>query len=415
MHFGLDAKTVKWRGIARGFAEEVVRPVSAELDARTDPAESWSWEIVDEASRRGLRQAPVSAAFGGDETGFLTDVVMLEEIAAADVGAAVVLAQHWKFLQMIKDLASEEQQQRWLSRIADNPRALLAAALTEPHAASDTFLPYLAPGAGMTSRAERRNGGYVINGMKHFISNANRADVVITFVRTDPDGPVNTSVSAFLVGTETEGLRIGRVHDKTGERLANNAEIFYSDVQVPIEDRLGEEGAALGNVARLLRGSNAYAAACALGVARECYERSVRFCRERVQGGRPIIEHENIGAYLADIYLDVDVARTYIYRAAWQALSADTFDNKLGITPKLVASELAFDAARKTMELWGGRGVMKENGIEKLLRDAAIWLHSDGTNIIMRAKLANQLRAGPDGPALWDDQIPTDERTGALA
>src|SRR5690606_1107717 len=131
----------------------------------------------------------------------------------------------------------------------------------------------------------------------------------------DPDGPIPSSVSAFLVASDTPGLSIGRVHDKTGERLANNAEIFYRDVFVPEADRLGEEGAAMTNVAKLLRGSNAYAAACALGVARECYDRTVRFCRERVQGGRPIIEHENVAAYLADMYLDVDVSRTYIYRA----------------------------------------------------------------------------------------------------
>jgi alkylation response protein AidB-like acyl-CoA dehydrogenase len=385
-----------------------VRPVSAELDARQDPAESWSWGVVEEASRRGLRQAPAPPEYGGDDTTFLTDVVMPEEIAAADVGAAVVLAQHWKFLQMIKELATPDQLDRWMRRIAENPRALLAAAFTEPDAASDNFLPYTAPGGGMQSRAERCDGGYVLNGMKHFISNANRADVIISFLRTDPSGPIPSSVSAFLVASDTPGLAIGRVHDKTGERLANNAEVFYRAVFIPEGDRLGDEGAAMTNVAKLLRGSNAYAAACALGVARECYDRTVRFCRQRVQGGKPIVEHENIAAYLADMYLDVDVSRTYVYRAAWQAIESGTFDNKLGITPKLVVSERTFDTARRAMELWGGRGVMKENGIEKLMRDAAIWLHSDGTNILMRMKLANQLRAGEDGFALWD-QIPVEE------
>lgn len=407
----LDAKTVRWRQVARDFADEVVRPVAAQLDARTDPADSWSWEIVEEASRRGLRQAPAAPEHGGDDTNFLTDVVMLEEIAAADVGAAVVLAQHWKFVQMIKELGSAEQRDRWLSRIAENPRSLLACAFTEPDAGSDNMLPNPAPGAGMTSQAERRDGGYVLNGQKHFISNANRADVIISFVRTDPHGPIASSVSAFLVGAGTPGLSTGRVHDKTGERLANNAEIFYRDVMVPEEDRLGAEGTGMANVAKLLRGSNAYAAACALGIARECYDRTVRWCRERVQGGKPIIQHENVASYLADMYLDVDVSRTYIYRAAWQAIDAETFDNKLGITPKLVASERTFDAAQRAMELWGGRGVMKENGIEKLLRDASIWLHSDGTNILMRMKLANQLRAGEDGYALWD-QIPVENGGG---
>lgn len=113
------------------------------------------------------------------------------------------------------------------------------------------------------------------------------------------------------------------------------------------------------------------------------------------------------------MYLNVDVARTYVWRAAWQSISADTYDPKLGITPKLVASERAFDSARKAMELWGGAGVMRENGIEKLLRDAAIWLHSDGTNLLMRMKLADQLRASGPGTELWD-AIPTAPPQAAL-
>lgn len=394
--------------MARDFADEVVRPLSAGLDAQVDPSDAWSWEIIEEASRRGLRQAPASPLHGGDDTSYFTNTVMLEEIAAADVGSAVVLAQHWKFLHMIREIGTADQEERWMARIAGNPRALLAAAFTEPSAGSDNLLPVTAPGAGMQTRAVRSDGGYVVNGMKHFISNANRADVVLTFARTDPDGPLPTSVSLFLVGADAEGFSTGRVHDKIGERLANNAEIFYSDVFVPECDRLGQEGTALTDVARLLRGSNTYAGACALGIARECYDRTLAFCRDRVQGGRPIIEHENVGAYIADMYLNVDVARTYLWRASSQAGSADTFDASLGITPKLVASERAFDSARKMMEVWGGRGVMKEHGIEKLFRDAAIWLHSDGTNIVMRMKLVEYLRNTASGTARWDS-VPTEQ------
>ncbi|HKG02036.1 MAG TPA: acyl-CoA dehydrogenase family protein [Conexibacter sp.] len=407
MEFRIDAKTARWRQVARDFANEVVRPIAAELDAQRNPADAWSWALVEEADRRGLRQAPAPAEYGGDDTSYLANTVMLEEIAAADVGSSVVIAQHWKYIHMIREIATPDQQRRWLTRIAENPRAVMAAAFTEPGAGSDNFLPYDAPGAGMQTRAERRDGGYVLNGMKHFISNGNRADVVLTFARTDPDGPLTSSVSLFLVGADNPGFSTGRVHDKTGERLANNAELLYRDAFVAEEDRLGEEGAAMVDVARLLRGSNTYAGACALGVARECYDRTMAFCRERVQGGKPIVEHENVGAYLADMYLNVDVARTYLWRAAWQAGSADTFEGKLGITPKLVVSERTFDSARKMMEVWGGRGVMKENGIEKLLRDAAIWLHSDGTNIVMRMKLMNNLRACGPGPELWD-AVPTE-------
>jgi alkylation response protein AidB-like acyl-CoA dehydrogenase len=406
MDFTLDDKTLRWRAVARAFADEVVRPIAAKLDALADPADCWSWELVEEADRRGLRQAPCPPEYGGDSTTFLTDVVMIEEIAAADVGASVVLAQQWKFLQLIQELGTPDQRARWLSRLRDNPRGLLAASFTEPSAGSDNMLPYDGPGAGLQTFARKVDGGYVIKGMKHFISNANRADVIICFARTDADGPLATSVTSFLVAADSPGLSIGRVHDKMGERLANNAEIFYDDVFVADADVLGTPGNGLADVARILRGSNMYAGACALGIARECYDRTVQWCRDRVQGGKPIIQHENVGAYLADMYLDVDVARTYLWRAAWQSIDPATYHPTLGAASKLVASERAFDAARKALELWGGRGVMRENGIEKLYRDAGIWLHSDGTNILMRMKLTHQLRNAGPGPQLWDAVVP---------
>jgi alkylation response protein AidB-like acyl-CoA dehydrogenase len=400
MDFQLTAENVEWRDRARAFAGEVVRPVAAALDAEVDPERAWSWELVEQLDAWGLRQAPLPAAYGGSGTGNVTNTLILEEISAADLGTSVILAQHWKFAQILHDLGTADQRDRHLTRLAENKRGLLAASLTEPKAASDNLVPYNQPGAGMQTFAEKVDGGWRINGMKHYISNANRADTIICLARTDRDGPLTSSVTAFIVPFEK--VRIGNIHDKCGERTVNNAEIYYEDTFVPDEDRLGDVGTALGSVARLLRVSNAYAAACALGIARECFDRSLAWCRTRVQGGKPIIEHQAVGAYLADMYLNVDVARTYTWRAAWQATTPETFDPVLAIAPKLIASERTFSSARKAMELWGGAGAMRENGIEKLLRDAAIWLHSDGTNIIMRERLANILRSSDPERNFWD-------------
>ncbi|MBX5332613.1 acyl-CoA/acyl-ACP dehydrogenase [Rhodococcus fascians] len=402
MDFTPTPEMIHWRDVARDFATEVIRPVAAELDAQPDPEAAWSWAIVEEADARGLRQAPLPPEFGGSSTDYVTNTVILEEIAAADLGSAVVLAQHWKFGQMLHELGTADQHARYLARNAANPRGLFAASFTEPNAASDNLLPYRAPGAGMQTFAQKVDGGHVINGFKHYISNANRSDTILCFARTDREGPITESVTAFVVPADSPGLRIGKVHDKSGERIANNSEIFYEGVFVPDGATLGEPGLALQSVGRLLRASNSYAAACALGIARECFDRTLDWCRHRVQGGKPIVEHQAVGSYLADMYVNVDLTRNYIWRAAWQARSPETFDPILAITPKLVASERVFESARKAMELWGGAGVMRENGIEKLLRDASIWLHSDGTNIIMRERLANVLRAAGRNSAAWD-------------
>jgi alkylation response protein AidB-like acyl-CoA dehydrogenase len=300
MDFRLTEQMTQWRARARAFADDVVRPVAADLDAQPNPEQSWSWELVEEADARGLRQAPLPTEYGGASTDYVTNTIILEEIAAADLGTAVVLAQHWKFAQMVNELGTPSQRQRYLGRVAANKRGLFAASFTEPTAGSDNLLPLRTPGAGMQTFAEHLEGGHRITGIKRYISNANRADTIICFARTDRYGALTESVTAFLVPTDAPGLRIGTVHDKCGERIANNAEIFYEGVFVPDEDVLGQRGTALSSVGRLLRASNAYAAACALGIARECFDRTLAWCRDRVQGGCPIIEHQAVGSYLAD-------------------------------------------------------------------------------------------------------------------
>jgi alkylation response protein AidB-like acyl-CoA dehydrogenase len=404
MEWTLTAEQRRWRDIARTYAREVVAPRAAELDAKVDPADSFSWELVEAASDCGLRIAPLPAEFGGAGTDFLTNSIMLEEIAAADLGISVVLAQTWKFAQLVMELGSPDQHDRWLRRIVANRRGLVAASLTEPEAGSDNVLPYDGVEGGMQTRARRVEGGWLLNGKKHYISNANRADVILAFARTRPDLPVREGVSCFLVPGDSPDVRFGVVHDKIGERLANNAEIFYEDVFVPEGDLLGQENVALRDVARLLRGSNAYAATCTLGVARAALTNALRYTKTRVQGGRRIIEHDVISAQLGELYAQLETARTFAFRAAWAADHAKPFDPKMAAVPKLVASQVAFEVTRASLEMFGGSGVMRETGMEKLLRDAAIFLHSDGTNTVMRKKIANDLRNRSDADLdeLWD-------------
>ena len=403
MDWSLSAEQRRWRDIARAFSREVVAPRAPELDARPDPAEAFSWELVDAATEYGLRLAPLPAEFGGGGTDFLTNAVMLEEIAAGDLGTSVVLAQTWKFAQLVMELGTPDQHQRWLRRLADNPRGLMAASLTEPNGGSDNVLPYAGVDGGMQMSAKRADGGWVLNGQKHYISNANRSDSIIAFARTDPDQPVRFGVTMFIVPGDSPQVRYGVIHDKFGERLANNSEIFYDDVFVPDEDRLGRENEGLADVARLLRGSNAYAAACTLGVARTAFNRALAYTSGRVQGGKPVLEHDDIGVQFAEMYAQMEAARTYVFRAAWASDHPEAFDPKMAAMPKLIASQVAFEVTRGSLEMFGGSAVMKEIGMEKLMRDATIFLHSDGTNTVMRKKIAADLRGRVNGlDSLWD-------------
>jgi alkylation response protein AidB-like acyl-CoA dehydrogenase len=403
--WSLSAEQRHWRDTARAYATEVVAPRAPELDALADPEAAFSWDLVDAATEYGLRLAPLPPAFGGGGTDFLTNAVMLEEIAAADLGMSVVLAQTWKFAQLLMELGTADQHERWLRRLADNRRGLMAASLTEPQGGSDNVLPYAGVDGGMQMSARRVDGGWILNGQKHYISNANRADSIIAFARTDPDRPVRSGVSMFVVPADSPQVRFGVIHDKLGERLANNSEIFYEDVFVPEADLLGQENEGLADVARLLRGSNAYAAACTIGVARTAFDRALRYTSQRVQGGRPVLDHDDIGVQFAEMYAQLEMARTYVFRAAWAADHAKSFDPKMAAVPKLVASQIAFDVTRASLEMFGGSGVMRETGIEKLMRDATIFLHSDGTNTVMRKKIAADLRTRVGNGAadsLWD-------------
>ena len=406
MDWSLTADQRRWRDTARAYATEVVAPVAPQLDAEADPEKSFSWALVDAASEYGLRLAPLPPEFGGGGTDFLTNAVMLEEIAAADLGTSVVLAQTWKFAQLLMELGTADQHERWLRRLMQNRRGLMAASLTEPNGGSDNVLPYAGVDGGMQMRAEKVDGGWVLNGQKVYISNSNRADSIIAFARTNPNEPVRTGVSMFIVPGDSPQVTFGAVCDKLGERLANNAAIFYENVFVPDQDLLGRENEGLADVARLLRGSNAYAAACTLGVARAAFGRALRYTAERVQGGRRVIDHDDIGVQFAEMYSQLESARTYVFRAAWAADNAKQFDPKMAAMPKLLASQVAFDVTRASLEMFGGSGVMRETGMEKLMRDATIFLHSDGTNTVMRKKIAADLRARADGngalDALWD-------------
>ena len=404
MDWSLTADQRRWRDTARAYATEVVAPAAPALDAEANPEKSFSWELVDAATKYGLRLAPLPPEYGGGGTDFLTNALMLEEIAAADLGTSVVLAQTWKFAQLLMELGTADQRERWLRRLMANPRGLMAASLTEPQGGSDNVLPYAGVDGGMQMRAERVDGGWVLNGQKHYISNANRADTLIAFARTRPDLPVRSGVTMFIVPADSPEVRFGIVHDKLGERLANNSEIFYENTFVPDADVLGEEDGGLADVARLLRGSNAYAAACTLGVARTAFTRALRYTAERVQGGKPVLEHDDIGVQFAEMYSQLEMARTYVFRAAWAADHPEAFDPKMAAVPKLVASQIAFEVTRGSLEMFGGSGVMRETGMEKLMRDATIFLHSDGTNTVMRKKIAADLRNRTNGAldGLWD-------------
>jgi len=384
------AETDKQRAIletVRRFVREEVSPVAGELDRRQDPAACFSWEIVEKADAAGIRTMTLSEEWGGIGADSLTTAMVIEELAKGDVGVAVVLAQTLKLAQALQKTASPEQRQKYLPRFRDDPRYLLAIAITEPETGSNYFLPHKAP---FHTKAEKTDGGWRINGMKHFISNGNRAALYLLFAQTDNKTGLADGSTCFLVERDTPGFSIGHVHDKMGERLANNAELIFDNCFVPDANVIGVPGEGFQVLAQFFPQSNAYAAATVLGVAVAAYERSLEWARTRLQGGKALIEHDGIRAQLAEMRMLNDVSRAYIHRAAWLSDNPEAgWDRILGALPKVFASQSAWKVLTWASEIHGGYGFMRDVGLEKLLRDAAAFLHSDGVNRTLLLKAAN--------------------------
>ena len=376
--------------VAARFGAEVVAPVAAELDARPNPEDCFSWEIVEAASAAGLRTATLSPEHGGAGIDSLTTARVVEELGRADLGVSVVIAQTLKIAQTLQQAASPEQRDRFVPKFAADPRFLLAIGITEPENASNYFIPYP---EDFRTTATKVPHGWVLNGKKHFISNGNVASLYLLFAQTDPGRGLVEGSTCFLVERPTEGFSIGKVHDKMGERLANNAELLFDDCFVPDENVLGEVGRGFDVLTTFFPASNAYAAASVLGVASAAYDRSVAWTSRRYQGGAYLIEHDSVAADLARMRMLIDAARAYLRQAARAADHRDTeWDPTMGALPKVFASETAWEVVTTTLSLHGGHGYMKEAGIEKLVRDAAAFLHSDGANRTLLLKAARFIR-----------------------
>ena len=373
----------------RRFNEEVVLPVAGELDRRAKPEECFSWDIIEKADEVGIRTMTLSEEWGGIGADSVTTAMVIEELGKADMGISVVMAQTLKIAQILQSALTQSQQEKFIPMFRDTPRGLLAIGITEPETASDYFIQHDAP---FVTRAERVSGGWRINGMKHFISNGNRANVYLLFAQTEKGRPLAEGTTCFLLEQMLDGFTIGRVHDKMGERLANNAELIFEDCFVPDANVVGGVGKGFQVLVDFFPASNAYAAATVIGTATAAYERARDWAMARVQGGKTLIEHDGVRAQLAEMHMLLDVARTYVRKATWMADNRDQgWDPALAALPKVFASQAAWKIVTWASEIHGGSGYMRDLGFEKLVRDTAAFLHSDGVNRTLLLKAARMI------------------------
>ena len=391
MDFSLTEEQLALQKLAHEFAEREIRPVAKALDQEKDPHKRFPWAVVEKGARAGLRTLALPEAMGGGGADVLTLCLVGEELAWGDLGVAVTFDQTWKISHLLERLTNEEQRARYLPRFLEDHRFHLAIAMTEPSGGSDNIIPYDSPSAGVRTTAVRDGSGWVVNGTKQFISNGGIAKLYFLAARTDPSKGVSEGLTYYIVTPDMAGFSIGEIHDKMGQRLSQNAELVLKDCRVSDANRVSAVNEAMKARRKFVRGSNIEAAATVLGTARAAYEDALEYARNRVQGGKPIIEHQAVGFMLCDCLAEYEASRRLLHYAAWTAGRDDLYDPKLGFLTKAFVSEASFRIATRSLEVWGGMGYMTEAPMEKYLRDVTSFLHSDGTNQAMRIRAMNFL------------------------
>jgi alkylation response protein AidB-like acyl-CoA dehydrogenase len=363
------------RDTVREFTRERVAPLAEELDRES----RFPVELVREMAELGLMGIPIPEEHGGAGGDTLSYAIAIEELTRIDSSVAITVAAHTSLGTMpIYLFGSDEQKGRWLPDLASG-RRLAAFGLTEPDAGSDA-------GATRTS-AELRDGSWIVNGSKMFITNAGTEltwGVTIT-ARTGED-----EISNVVVENGTPGYEVSEPLHKLGWRASDTRALTFADCAVPQGNLLGPRGKGFAQFLEILDGGRISVAAMGLGLAQGAYDLAYAYAKERKQFGKPIAKFQAVQFQLADMATEIAAARALVYRAAWLKDQGRPFALDAAMA-KLYTGELSHRAANSALQIHGGYGFMEESAISRLYRDQKILEIGEGTNEVQRMVIARHL------------------------
>jgi alkylation response protein AidB-like acyl-CoA dehydrogenase len=367
------------RETLRAFARDVLAPNAA----RWDREHAFPREAVRQLGALGALGVVVPEAHGGAGLDYVSLAVVLEEIAAGDgATSTIVSVQNSVVCGPVLAFGSEAQKRAWLPRLASG-EAIGCFCLTEPAAGSDA--------SAIATRAVRRADGYVLDGVKQFITSGANADVALVFAVTDA-GAGKRGITAFIVPTATPGFRVARVEDKLGQRASDTAQIALEGCEVPATLRLGEEGQGYRIALANLEAGRIGIAAQSVGMARAAYEAALSYAKERQAFGKPIVEHQAVAFRLADMATQIEAARQLTLHAA-SLRDAGLPCLKEASMAKLFASEMAERACSAALQVHGGYGYVTDFPVERIYRDVRVCQIYEGTSDIQRLVIARELCA----------------------
>lgn len=385
------------RELVRSFAQGEVAPVAAHFD---DVAQ-FPWENVKRMGELGLLGVPWPEEVGGAGLDLTSYILTIHEMAKVDASHAITISAHTTLgTSPIYYFGTEQQRARYVPLLASG-QVLGGFGLTEPDAGSDA--------GGTRTTAVRRNGHYLLNGSKRFITHASVGEVFVVTAVTDPAAGTR-GISSFILTKETSdlekvrglgighdaslptlpGFRSGKKEDKLGWRASDTAELIFEDVEVPAENLLGTEGLGFVNFMKTLDAGRIGIAALSLGLAEGAFEQTLRYTSERKQFGQAIVNFQGVSFPLADMATEIEAGRHLLYSATRLAQAGQPFGKQAAMA-KLFCSELAMRATIKAIQLHGGYGYTKDYPVERMMRDAKICEIGEGTSEVQRLVIARHL------------------------
>jgi len=379
MQFDLGEDVNALRESVHRWAQERVKPLAAEIDRSNDfPAALWR-----EMGDLGLLGITVPETYGGTGLTYLAHTVAVEEIARASASVSLSYGAHSNLcVNQIKLNASEEQKRKYLPGLVSGEH-VGALAMSEPSAGSDVV--------SMKLRAEKRNGYYVLNGNKYWITNGPDADTLVVYAKTDPEGG-SKGITAFIVEKTMKGFSTSPHFDKLGMRGSNTAELIFDNVEVPFENVLGEEGKGVRVLMSGLDYERVVLAGIGLGIMAACLDEVMPYLAERKQFGQPIGNFQLMQGKIADMYTAMNSARAYVYEVA-KACDAGTVTRQDAAACCLYASEQAMVQAHQAVQAMGGAGFLSDAAVSRIFRDAKLMEIGAGTSEIRRMLIGRELMA----------------------
>ncbi|MCB9052531.1 MAG: acyl-CoA dehydrogenase [Lewinellaceae bacterium] len=380
MFFELTEEQLAVQEAAREFAQKDLKPGVIERDSKG----AYPKEEVRKMAELGFMGMMASPEYGGGGMDTLSYVLAMEEISKVDSSCSVIMSVNNSLVCWgLETYGTEEQKAKYLPKLAAG-EWIGAFCLSEPEAGSDA--------TSQRTTAVDMGDHYLLNGTKNWITNGGSSNVHLVIAQTHPEAG-HRGINAFIVETAWDGVAIGAKEDKLGIRASDTHTIMYSDVKVPKENRIGEDGFGFKFAMKTLNGGRIGIAAQALGIAGGAYELALEYSKQREAFGKPISKHQAIAFKLADMATEIEAAKLMVYRAAWLKDQGMEYDTASAMA-KLYASEVAMRHTIEAVQIHGGYGYVKEYHVERLMRDAKITQIYEGTSEIQRIVISRAILEG---------------------